>query len=161
MAEERRRIEIPPEVARGERVPEDLDATQHAPYTIPSTRRRRYAAWAHVSGAALAALAPAAGLPRGMWVIGGVLAAAAVWHLAAAWPIAVLDPAALDAANRETDFGVGHASAALGFDGWRARPVWSVLVFSADQPPSRRALVRVDAVDGTVVETYVEDVRNP
>jgi hypothetical protein len=31
-------------------------------------------------------------------------------------------------------------------------------VFSADDPPSRRGLVRVDGIDGSVVETYVEDV---
>jgi hypothetical protein len=53
---------------------------------------------------------------------------------------------------------VGHASAAVGFDGWRARPIWNVLVFSADDPPTERGLIRVDAVDGTVVETYVEAV---
>ena len=88
----------------------------------------------------------------------GVLAALGAWHLASAWRIGVLDPEALAIANRETDFAVGHASAAVGFDGWRARPVWNVLEFGADDPPSRRGLVRVDAVDGSVVGTYVEDV---
>jgi hypothetical protein len=33
-----------------------------------------------------------------------------------------------------------------------------VLVFSADEPPTKRALVRVDAVDGAVVEHYAEPV---
>jgi hypothetical protein len=36
--------------------------------------------------------------------------------------------------------------------------VWNVLVFSADDPPSQRGLVRVDAVDGRVVETYTEPI---
>jgi hypothetical protein len=39
--------------------------------------------------------------------------------------------------------------------------VWNVLVFSADEPPSRRGLVRIDAVDGHVVESYVEDSPAP
>ena len=82
----------------------------------------------------------------------------AAWHLASAWEIEVLDPAALDKANRATDFSVGHASAAVGFDTWRARPIWNVLVFSSDDPPSQRGLVRVDAVDGHVVEMYAEKI---
>jgi hypothetical protein len=76
-----------------------------------------------------------------------------------AWRIAVLDPEALEIANREVPMAVGHASAAVGFDGWRARPIWNVLVFSADEPPSQRGLIRVDAVDGKVVGTYVEKIR--
>jgi hypothetical protein len=154
----RRRIEIPEEVARAERMPDDLDATQREPYTIPTTRRRRTSGIVHLVAAALAAASILAGLPPGMWVIAAVLAALGAWHLASAWEIAVLDPEALAVANRETDFAVGHASAAVGFDGWRARPVWNVLVFAADEPPSKRALVRVDAVDGSVVGSYVEDV---
>ena len=156
--EPRRRMEIPAEVARAEAVPDDLDATQREPYTIPSTRRRRSSGIVHLVGAALAVTSIAAGLPSGMWVVAMLLAAAGLWHLASAWPIEVLDPEALAVANRETEFAVGHASAAVGFDGWRARPVWNVLVFAADDPPSRRGLVRVDAVDGSVVGSYVEDV---
>jgi hypothetical protein len=154
----RRRIEIPEEVARAEHVPDDLDATQREPYTIPTTRRRRTSGAVHLVAAGLAAASPAAGLPSGMWVTAGMLALLGVWHLASAWSIEVLDPEALAVANRETEFAVGHASAAVGFDGWRARPVWNVLVFGADDPPSVRGLVRVDAVDGSVVGSYVEDV---
>ena len=46
----------------------------------------------------------------------------------------------------------------VGFDGWRARPVWNVLVFDAADPPSRRGLVRVDAGSGEIVETYTEEI---
>jgi hypothetical protein len=87
-----------------------------------------------------------------------LLGAIALWHFSAAWQIRILDPQALEIANREVPMAVGHASAAVGFDGWRARPIWNVLVFSADDPPTERGLIRVDAVDGTVVETYVEAV---
>jgi hypothetical protein len=71
--------------------------------------------------------------------------------------LAVDDGAALEAATRSVEFPVGHASAAVGFDGWRSRPVWNVLVFSADDPPSRRGLVRVDAVTGDVIESFTEE----
>jgi hypothetical protein len=39
--------------------------------------------------------------------------------------------------------------------------VWNVLVFSADDPPSQRGLVRVDARTGEVIETYTEAVPAP
>jgi len=152
------RMEIPRDVAAAEGVPEDLDSTQLVPYQIPSTRRRRNAAVVYLIAATLAAGAPAAGLPTEMVVAAGLLAVLGGWHLWAAHDLAVLDSEALEAANRSTDFPVGHASAAVGFDGWRSRPVWNVLVFDADEPPTKRGLVRVDARNGKVLETYVEDV---
>lgn len=147
----RRRIEIPAEVAADEAVPDDLDATQHEPYAIPSTRRRRRGAVVYSMAAVLAGAA-------GLWVVVAVFAMAAAWHAAASWTIEVLDPQALEAATREVQFPVGHASAVVGFDGIRARPVWNVLVFSADDPPTQRGLVRVDAVDGHVVDSFTERV---
>ena len=158
MSEEpqRRRLEIPAEVARAEGVPGDLDASAVGPYMFPSTRRRRKAGLVYLASAALVAVGVVAGLPRGLLFIIGLLLLIAGWHLLSAWPLRILDPEALDVANRAIEFPVGHASAAVGFDGWRARPIWNVLVFSADSPPSQRGLVRVDAVDGHVVETYTE-----
>jgi len=152
------RIEIPAAVAHAEAVPEDLDAAQREPYTIPSTRRRRVAGWIHLGAAAAAAGLVALGAAPGLLVVAGLLAVIGVWSLGSAWPIQVLDPQALDIAGAAVGFAVGHASAAVSFDGWRSRPVWNVLVFSADEPPTRRGLVRVDAVDGHVVEKYEEEV---
>jgi hypothetical protein len=54
---------------------------------------------------------------------------------------------------------VGHASAAVRFAGWRSRPRWAVVLYSASDPPDERALVVVDAVAGDVVETYREAIR--
>jgi hypothetical protein len=57
------------------------------------------------------------------------------------------------------DFPVGHSSASVRFHGWRSRPRWSVLLYSATEPPDQRALVVVDAVSGEIVETpYVESI---
>jgi hypothetical protein len=36
--------------------------------------------------------------------------------------------------------------------------VWNVLVFSADDPPTERGLVRVDGIDAHVVDVYMEEV---
>ncbi len=72
--------------------------------------------------------------------------------------LVIREARALEAANASAGFAVGHASASLGFDGLLAKPVWNVLVFSADDPPSQRALVRVDAVGGGIVEQYSEHI---
>ena len=154
---DRKGIGIEEEVARAAGVPDDLDASTAPPYTVPSTRRRRSASIAMVTVAALIGAGVAAGLPSGMLVVAGLLLAAAAWSWLAAWELNVAIEDALAVANREAEFPVGHASAAVGFDGWRARPIWNVLVFSADDPPSQRGLVRIDAVDGSVVGSYVED----
>jgi hypothetical protein len=158
MSDDRRPLEISEEVARAVGLPEDLDATQREPYTIPSTRRRRTAGWIYFGGVVAIGVLVALGFPAPMLVVAGVLAALGAWHFVSAWPIEVLDPEALDRANQATGFAVGHASAVVGFDTWRAKPVWNVLVFSADEPPSQRGLVRVDARTGEVVDTYTEAV---
>jgi hypothetical protein len=52
--------------------------------------------------------------------------------------------------------------ARVGAAAWRgllSRPAWRILVYSADEPPSIRGLVELDAVDGHVIGEYTE--RNP
>ena len=61
------------------------------------------------------------------------------------------------AAQQAVGFPVGHASAQQVWRGLRSRPTWRVLCYSAEEPPTRRGLVLVDAVDGSVVEHLVED----
>lgn len=153
--------EIPREIADAEGVPEDLDSSVRGPYRIPSPRRRRIGGWVFLAGAAAAAGSVAGGLPVGMlWVAAG-LALTGLFHFLTAWDLGIRERTALEVANRQMGFPVGHASATLGFIGLRSRPVWNVLVFSADDPPSRRGLVRVDALEGRVLESYVEDVSPP
>lgn len=158
-----RSIRIPEEVASAAAVPEDLDSGAVGPYAIPDTARRRRAGAVYFAAAAITALLIAlTDLPELMWATAvGLLVAIGFYHLIAGWRLRVREGAALEVANRATTFPVGHASAALGFVGWRSRPVWNVLVFSADDPPSERGLVEVDAIDGTVRGSYVETVAAP
>lgn len=102
------------------------------------------------------ALGIVAGLPTGMWVVAAAMTLVGAYHFVAAFSVGVRETEALSIANRQTEFAVGHASAALGFEGWRSRPVWNVLVFSADDPPTTRGLVRIDARDGSVQDVFVE-----
>jgi hypothetical protein len=158
-----RSIRIPEDVASAAAVPEDLDSGVVEPYAIPDTARRRRAGAVYFVAAALTALLiPLTGLPELMWAtVVGALVAIGLYHLIAGWKLRVREGAALEIANRATTFPVGHASAALGFVGWRARPVWNVLMFSSDDPPSERGLVEVDAINGAVRGTYVEAVAAP
>ncbi len=153
-----RRIEIPEEVAAAAGMPDDLDASALDPYAVPDPARRRRAGNVYFVAAALTAATIAAGLPSGLWVMVGGLTAIGAYHHLAGWHLSVREWTALEAANRAVGFPVGHASASLGFYGWRARPIWNVLVFSADEPPTRRGLVRVDGRTGDVVEQYDEEV---
>ena len=162
MSDERtgRGIEIPEEVASAAGLPDDLNAgaLDLYPYAVPDPARRRRAALVYVGAAGVTAVLIGLGLPSGMWVAVALLLAVAAWHYAAGWHLEVREGEALEVANRAIGFPVGHASANLGFTGWRSRPVWNVLVFSADEPPTQRGLVRVDGVTGNVVEEYHEEI---
>jgi hypothetical protein len=140
-----------------DKLPVDLDVTRARPYKVPDIRRRRLAGGLH-AGVAVACLGGfLASGNGGLLCAAGVLAAVAAGHAACAWPLEVDETAALAAAGREVDFPVGHASAQLAWRGLRSRPAWRVLLYSADEPPSRRGLVELDAVDGEVLGHYVED----
>lgn len=144
----------------GDELPQDLDVTAYVgPYTFPDIRRRRIAA-------ALYALVAAGSLWAGLasgngGLVGGgvLLALVALYTWSAGWPLKIDQTEALAVASRTVGFPVGHASAQLAWRGLRSRPTWRILLYSADEPPSIRGLVELDAVDGAVLGEYTE--RNP
>jgi hypothetical protein len=86
-----------------------------------------------------------------------LLGAVGVFSITSGWRMHVDEKDALVAAQRAIGFPVGHASAQQVWHGFRSRPTWRVLCYSAEEPPRRRGLVLVDAVDGTVIQHLVED----
>jgi hypothetical protein len=148
----------------GDVLPADLDPSQYVgPYTFPDIKRRRVPGFIYL-GTAVVLLALWLGYhDGGVFVNRGTLAAAigfavvGAYHLLAGWPLRIREVDALASASREVGFAVGHASAQLGWRGLRSRPTWRILLYSADEPPAKRGLVRVDGLDGAVVEHMVED----
>ena len=144
----------------GDELPEELDVTAYVgPYVFPDIRRRRIAGACY---AVIGAVSLAGGLSAGNGglVFAGVfLLLIAVYHYFAGWRLRVDQTEALAVASRTVGFPVGHASAQLGWRGLLSRPAWRILVYSADEPPSIRGLVELDAVDGHVLGEYTE--QNP
>lgn len=137
-------------------IEEELDANIGGEYRFPAPARRRIAAWVYLSAGILAALAFEAG-----WMVGLGLAAIALWHFLSSWPLSIDEREAMTTAAAVADFPVGHSSASVRFHGWRSRPRWSVMLYSATEPPDRRALVVVDAVTGELAETPYLESLNP
>jgi hypothetical protein len=141
----------------GDELPEELDITVARPYQVPDNRKRRIAAWCYVATAAACGAGAAASGNGGLLAAAVFLALVALYHFAAAWPLKLVETGALAASAAATGFPVGHASAQLSWRGLRSRPVWRVLLYSADEPPSKRGLVELDAVDGRILGSYTED----
>lgn len=147
-------IHIEKDLARSVAIEEELDANVVGPYRFPSPARRRIAGWVLT----VAALVVSVTVDEG-WIPALGLLALAAWEFASAWPLQVDENRALEVAGRAVGFPVGHASAAVTFKGFRSRPRWAVVLYSATEPPDRRGLVVVDAVDGDVVEeVFVEEL---
>lgn len=145
-------------------LPDDLNAVEHAGnYEFPdNSRRRRPAVIYAVIAAACAAVWVAADgssplVNRGMVWAAVLLGAVAVLSYTSGWRMTVNEEQALVLAQGAVGFAVGHASAQQVWRGLRSRPTWRVLVYSAEDPPRRRGLVLVDAIDGRVVEHLVQD----
>lgn len=140
-----------------DQLPEDLDVTAYVgPYVFPDIRRRRIPGLIYAAIAALSLWAGLANHNGGLVFAAVLLFVIAAYHFAAAWPLRIDQTEALSVASRTVGFPVGHASAQLAWRGLLSRPTWRILVYSADEPPSIRGLVELDAVDGHVLGEYTE-----
>ena len=141
----------------GDALPADLDVSAYVGvYQFPDIRRRRIAATMYVVVAAACAAGYASSHNGGLLAAAVMLALIALYHFATAWPLKVDQTESLAVASRAVGFPVGHASAQLAWRGLRSRPAWRILLYSADEPPSIRGLVELDAVDGHVLGEYTE-----
>ncbi len=139
-------------------LPEDLDASAFVgPYTFPDVARRRWIGALHGLAAAGSVAGWALTGNRAMIAAAVLLALVGAYHVVAGRPQRIDETDALAAAGRAVGFPIGHASAQLTWHGLASRPRWRILLYSADEPPSKRGLVELDAVDGSVTGRLVED----
>ncbi|MET1002251.1 MAG: hypothetical protein ABWZ15_10620 [Acidimicrobiia bacterium] len=142
----------------GDQLPDDLDVTAYVgPYTFPDIKRRRIAGTIYAVIAAACVLIGLDVENNGFLLAALLLGVTALYHFLAGWPLKIDQTEALAVASRTVGFPVGHASAQLAWRGLRSRPTWRILLYSADEPPSIRGLVELDAVDGAVIGEYTEE----
>jgi hypothetical protein len=159
------RIDTVDDQEHGDELPAELDASSFVgPYMFPDNNRRRVPAVMYVVigiGAIVAWAVTRNGQP--VLVNGGLLAGGiglvlfGLYSYQAGFDLEVDERDALVAATRTVGFAVGHASAQLGWRGLRSRPTWRILVYSSEEPPTKRGLVLVDGVAGDVLQHFVED----
>lgn len=145
-------------------LPDDLNAAGYVgAYQFPDNSRRRIPAIIYVALAAVCVGVYLVGRDSQPWVNAGfvwaavLLTAVAVFSFTSGWRMRIDEKEALVAAQQAVGFPVGHASAQQVWRGLRSRPTWRVLCYSTEEPPQRRGLVLVDAVDGSVLEHLVQD----
>lgn len=146
-----------------DQLPSDLDVSAFVgPYQFPDNSRRRIPGYLYLGISALSLLLwilsdQSSGLVNdGFLVFAIALAAFAIFVLTSSWKMTINERDALVHASRAVDFAVGHASAQQVWRGVRSRPTWRVFCYSAQEPPTHRGLVLVDAVNGEIVECLVE-----
>jgi hypothetical protein len=146
-------------------LPEDLDAAGYVgPYLFPNNNRRRIPGILYLIIAAICALTwlltrnddPVL-VNDGFLLAAGFLGAFGIYSLVAGWNLDVDERDALVLATRAVGFPVGHASAQLGWRGILSKPTWRILLYSNEDPPTKRGLVLVDGRDSEVLEYFVED----
>ncbi len=145
-------------------LPDNLNVSAYVgPYLFPDNSRRRKPGYLYLGVAAVLVAIWFAWNDNSSLVNEGflwaalLLAVVGVYSYTSGWRMQVDEKQALVAAQGAVGFAVGHASAQQVWRGLRSRPTWRVLIYSAEEPPRRRGLVLVDAVDGRVVEHLVQD----
>lgn len=145
-------------------LPDDINAADFAgAYRFPDNSRRRIPGYLYLALAAVCLIAFLTSRDSSAIVNGGLAWAAVILGVAGAisitsgWRMQIDEKEALVEAQQAIGFPVGHASAQQVWHGLRSRPTWRVLCYSTEEPPERRGLVLVDAVDGGVIQHLVED----
>lgn len=148
----------------GDELPDDLQPAlaDQEDYLFPNNNRRRIPGIIYlVCAAGLVALYLTRGegvlINPGLLLAANILAAFGLYSLISGWNLDVDERQALINSINAAGFPVGHASAQMGWRGILSRPTWRILMYSADEPPTKRALVMVDGVNGEVVESLIED----
>jgi hypothetical protein len=148
-----------------DQLPADLDVTGFVgAYQFPDNSRRRIPAVIYsvvALGCLLLWLArrndEGSLVNDGLLYVAILLGVFAAYVFTSSWRMSINEREALVRATQAVGFAVGHASAQQVWRGLRSRPTWRVFCYSAQEPPLQRGLVLVDAVDGRIVETLVED----
>lgn len=146
-----------------DQLPDDLNAVDFVgAYRFPDNSRRRipggmYMALAVVCVVVYLVVGDESALVNDGYLLAAViLGVVGVYSLTSGWRMTVDEKDALERATRAVGFAVGHASAQQVWRGVRSRPTWRMFCYSAEDPPVRRGLVLIDAIDGRVVECLVE-----
>ena len=154
-----------PDAELRDELPDDLNAKGFVgPYQFPDNSRRRRPAIIYLVVAAVCLVVwltqrgdDGSVLVNEGWGWAALLfGAVGLFSFTSGWRMSVDEKQALVAAQGAVGWPVGHASAQQVWRGFRSRPTWRVLVYSAENPPRQRGLVLVDAVDGRVVEHLTE-----
>lgn len=145
-------------------LPSDLNVSAFVgPYKFPDNSRRRIPGLIYLVIAALSFSlwvmgrdSDSALVSKGFFGASILLTLVGLFSLSSAWRMTVDEKLALVHATRAVGFAVGHASAQQVWRGFRSRPTWRVMCYSAQEPPLQRGLVLIDAVDARIVECLVE-----
>ena len=160
-------MNAPEPVAPGDlrdELPDDLNSEGfEGAYQFPDNSRRRVPGTIYLGLAVIClilflTLEDSSALVNGgfAWAA-AALGAFGVFSITSGWRMHIDEKEALVEAQQAIGFPVGHASAQQVWHGFRSRPTWRVLCYSTEEPPERRGLVLVDAVDGRVIQHLVED----
>ena len=145
-------------------LPDDLQPAlvDQDEYIFPNNNRRRipgviYLIIAAAMIAVYAVRGDAVLVNRGV-LLGGIgLGIFGLYSLVSGWNLDVDEREALVQSTKAVGFPVGHASAQMGWRGLLSRPTWRILLYSNEEPPAKRGFVLVDGVNGSVVDSFVED----
>jgi hypothetical protein len=147
-----------------DQLPDDLDPEGFVgAYRFPDNSRRRIPGVIYLVLAAICLVLYLTVSDSSPLVNGGfgwaalALGLVGTFSITSGWRMNVDEKQALVEAQQAIGFPVGHASAQQVWHGLRSRPTWRVLCYSTEEPPQRRGLVLVDAVDGRVLQHLVED----
>lgn len=145
-------------------LPEDLQPllVDYEDYLFPNNNRRRVPGYLYMATSAIL-LIIAILLNSSVFINVGTILASLCLGLFGAYSVfagvdlKIDEREALQIAVPYFGHTVGHASAQMSWHSPLSQPVWRILLYSADDPPSYRGFVVVDATSGAVLDLISEE----
>jgi len=147
-------------------LPADLqpDLADHEDYIFPDNDRRKVPGYLYLAISTVVLVSSIIWSDSPFISTGLILGAFALglfggYSVFAGKKLLVDERSALTAATEACGFPVGHASAQMTWYGAGSKPMWRILLYSADEPPTQRGFVLIDGVNRSVIDSISE--KNP
>jgi len=145
-------------------LPADLqpDLADHEDYIFPDNDRRRSPGYLYLAISCCLLVAciiwrESAFVNTGVILGSFLLGVFGIYSIRAGEKLVFDERLALSKAAEICGFSVGHASAQMTWRGFVSKPMWRILMFSADDPPTTRGFVLIDAISGEVIDSITEN----
>ena len=145
-------IDIKEGDANKENIPSDLNSLAYVDYRLPSLKRRKDYIFLIISILILCLILSIYYLWIDFTFTFLILSFISIYLMLTYRESKISQNEVIEIAGKFIHHSIGSYSIGLTFNGIRLKPVWTVIIYDHEEPPTQRTIVEIDANEGHLVE---------